>query len=860
MSKNESRNKQSKYLWQYILTLVLTLTALIVIVYFTFNSFFKVTKENVVTIGENSVSESAANLNNFLLKSMDVLIVTSQIVDYMMLNGASSKELERLLVDENRRYIRFLDSSFTGVYGLFNGVYLDGSGWVPEEGYVPESRPWYKDAIAADGNVALVPPYFDAKERKIIISVSQMLSDKKSVVSFDIMLDIAQEMVNNVNVDGSIGSMMVFNHSGLVVAHPDTLEKGKNYMDEEFSGSEKQELLKRLYDSKSKSFEMEISGQACMVFYSVVKDDWYVVTIVNESELFRNVQKILYRNILISLILFALLLYFCTSSYRNRIIALSSSAAKSQFLANMSHEIRTPINGILGMNAMLLKKVTDESMKECAQNIDSAGHTLLSIVNDVLDISKIESGKMEILPVPYEMFSVLNDCYNMVHDRANEKALDLELRVNPNLPSGLLGDEIRIRQIGNNLLSNAVKYTDKGKVTLIVDFEKSGEVAEKSTITLIIRVADTGQGIRKEHLDKLFEKFERVNERSNRAIEGTGLGLNITKRLVEMMGGEISVESEFGRGSVFSVKIPQVVENVAPMGDFATRHKQALSKTENFKSGFTAKDARVLVVDDVKMNLRVVEGLLKDTQIQLDTATSGKDALAKVTKTRYDIILLDHMMPEMDGIETFAAMQKMDDNLSNGTPVIMLSANAIIGAKENYLKHGFTDYLSKPVSEKALHSMILKYLPHHMVRKSGEAATPEPLVAESVAPAVNKNPLTFMESMKGIPEIDVKQGLAYCAESEDFYQEMVEEYLKSNPVSELQKFLDAGDCANYRIVVHALKSSSRTIGAEKLAKMAENQERAAAAGNLAEVQENHGALALAYKSLVEKFVYFTRKL
>lgn len=849
MPKNESTNQQSKYLWQYILTLLLTLTALIVIVYLTFNSFFKVTKENVVTIGENSVSESAANLNNFLLKSMDVLIVTSQIVDYMMENGTSSQELERLLVDENRRYIQFLDSSFTGVYGLFNGVYLDGSGWVPDSDYVPESRPWYKDAIAANGNVALVPPYFDAKERKIIISVSQMLSDKKSVVSFDIMLDIAQKMVNDVNVDGNIGSMMVFNHSGLVVAHPDTSEKGKNYLDEEFSGSEKQELLKKLYDSKSKSFEMNIGGQVCMVFFSIVKDDWYVVTIVNESELFRNVQLILYRNILISLILFALLLYFCTSSYRNRIKALSSSDAKSQFLANMSHEIRTPINGILGMNAMLLKKVTDESMRECAQNIDSAGHTLLSIVNDVLDISKIESGKMEILPVRYEMFSVLNDCYNMVHDRANEKALDLELRVNPNLPSVLFGDEIRIRQIGNNLLSNAVKYTAKGKVTLIVDFEKSGELAEGSQVVLVIRVADTGQGIQKENLDKLFEKFERVNERKNRAIEGTGLGLNITKRLVEMMGGEIIVESEYGRGSIFTVRIPQTVENATAMGDFAIRHKMAFAKTQNEVGGYTAPNARVLVVDDVKMNLRVVEGLLKDTQIQLDTATSGKEALTKVTKTRYDIILMDHMMPDMDGIETFAAMQQMDDSLCNGTPVIMLSANAILGAKEDYLKHGFTDYLSKPVGEKALHAMILKYLPHHMVRK-----------AVAATPAVEDVPQNFMEAMKKIPELDIKQGLTYCAESEEFYQEMVEEYQKGDPTADLQKFLEAEDCKNYRIVVHALKSSSRTIGAEQLAKMAEAQEHAAAADKLDEVRENHDALVQAYRNLIEKIVYFTRKL
>ena len=335
--------------------------------------------------------------------------------------------------------------------------------------------------------------------------------------------------------------------------------------------------------------------------------------------------------------------------------AESASKAKSVFLANMSHEIRTPINGILGMDSMLLKECKDESLRDYALNIQSAGQTLLSLINDILDISKIESGKMEILPVTYSVFTVLNDCYNMVAFRAHDKNLEMKMDISPDIPRALFGDEVRIRQVVNNLLSNAVKYTNEGTVTLSVWTEKVDvdpmQGDNTSRVDLFIQVKDTGIGIRERDREKLFRDFVRLDEKRNRNIEGTGLGLNLTKQLVDMMGGFISVDSVYGEGSTFKVHLKQQVSDETPLGDFEKLYKQHVNVVDAAHERFEAPEAKILVVDDVQMNLKVFAGLLKDTKIQIDTAINGADALELIQSKRYDVIFLDHMMPVMDGIE-----------------------------------------------------------------------------------------------------------------------------------------------------------------------------------------------------------------
>lgn len=385
--------------------------------------------------------------------------------------------------------------------------------------------------------------------------------------------------------------------------------------------------------------------------------------------------------------------------------ALRAGDAKAQFLANMSHEIRTPINAVLGMNEMILREEKDEQVKGYAYNIQAAGKSLLGLINDILDFSKIDSGKMEIVEVDYPIVDLLQATYQMIYVRAEDKGLKLEYQCDPQLPRTVHGDEIRIRQVMINILTNAVKYTDKGTVSLHMDYEQMDE----NQVLLRIAVKDTGKGIREQEKENLFQAFQRVDEAKNRNIEGTGLGLHITQQLVQLMGGRIKVDSVYGKGSTFTVYIPQKVVDAQPIG------KQTFSQTSGsvgfvYKPKLYAPNARVLVVDDMPMNLAVFKGLLKNSGMEIDTAVDGQKCLEKVVEKEYHIIFLDHLMPELDGIETRAKMQELTENKNRNTPVIMLTANALSGAKEEYLQLGFDDYLSKPMDCKELEEMIMRFL------------------------------------------------------------------------------------------------------------------------------------------------------
>lgn len=525
--------------------------------------------------------------------------------------------------------------------------------------------------------------------------------------------------------------------------------------------------------------------------------------------------------------------------------AESANKAKSIFLANMSHEIRTPINGILGMDSMLLKECKDESLRDYALNIQSAGHTLLSLINDILDISKIESGKMEILPVTYSVFSVLNDSYNMVAIRARDKNLELNLDISPDIPSALFGDEVRIKQVINNLLSNAVKYTNEGSVTLSVYAEKvkdnpvEGETSNQ--VELCIQVKDTGIGIRERDREKLFKNFVRLDEKRNRNIEGTGLGLNLTKQLLDMMGGSIEVESEYGQGSTFTVRLLQQVIDMSPLGDFGKWYKDQANALEASLDRFVAPNARILVADDMQMNLKVFAGLLKDTQIQIDTALNGAIALQLIQSKHYDVIFLDHMMPVMDGVEAFRRMKKLEENPNAQTPVVMLTANAVADAKFNYMEEGFSDYMAKPIREEVLLSTLRKFLPAHLVKLVGGEKRDPP--AAATASATEK--LTSLSDM-----LDTATGLAYCMNDQNFYNEMLDEYVNGDKTDELVEYFEKEDFEYYRITVHAVKSTSLTIGANKVSADAKALEMACKENDINYVKANHQAFIDEYAMLI----------
>ena len=521
-------------------------------------------------------------------------------------------------------------------------------------------------------------------------------------------------------------------------------------------------------------------------------------------------------------------------------MAEEASRAKSDFLANMSHEIRTPINAVLGMNEMILRECGDKHILAYAEDVKAAGNTLLGIINDILDFSKIEAGKIEIIPVEYDLSDNLNDLVTMIQVRAESKNLSLVLRFDSHLPKRLYGDEVHIKQIVTNILTNAVKYTEKGSVTFSLGFERIEEAPDE--VLLNVSVEDTGIGIKQEDLKKLFSEFERIEEKRNRKIEGTGLGMAITRKLLRMMGTDLQVHSVYGSGSRFFFSLRQKVVSWEPLGDYKEAHQEHLSERKKYQEKFIAPDACVLVVDDTPLNLVVFKGLLKQTQMQIDTACDGDEGISLSQEKKYDIIFLDHMMPGKDGIETLKYMKAMPDNPNRDTPVISLTANAISGAREEYLAAGFQDYLTKPVDSTKLESVLLQYLPKEKVRVREEGT--EDIASEGTALP------SWLHELEGI---DTQEGVGHCG-SEAAYLDTVKVFAESasSGIEDIEGYFQSEDWPNYTTKVHALKSTARIIGARLLSEMAKRLEYAGNAGEIGIIKVETPALLSVYHSFAEK--------
>ncbi len=537
-----------------------------------------------------------------------------------------------------------------------------------------------------------------------------------------------------------------------------------------------------------------------------------------------------------------------------KVRAESASNAKSDFLANMSHEIRTPINAVLGMNEMIIREdnraldVAESDpmlVQEALENINvyagdvkKAGHNLLAIVNDILDFSKIEAGRMELAEAPYQLSSLINDINNMIMFKAQDKGLVFNVEADPSLPDELSGDEVRVRQILTNLLNNAVKYTEKGSVIL----KLRGKKQDENTLILTIVVWDTGIGIKPEDKEQLFNKFERLEMDRNSTVEGTGLGLAITHNLIELMGGNIEVESEYGKGSIFTVNIPQKIVSGSTLGDLQTRLKDNAPGNRPYKESFRAPDATILIVDDTRINLTVAVNLLKNTKMKIDTATSGEEAVNMASKTRYDVIFMDQRMPGMNGTEAFHKIRETENGASKDVPVICLTADAVIGAKERYLSEGFSDYLTKPIDNFALENTLMKYLPEEKVELVNEEIT-----------EVSEDERSVEEDFAVLRSVGIepRAGLKYCQDDVFFYKALLAEYAygELEKAHNLQKSYEAENWHDYSIYVHSLKSSSKMIGASALSVRAAKLEAAANISDTGTIHTEHDNMMEEYEVL-----------
>lgn len=511
--------------------------------------------------------------------------------------------------------------------------------------------------------------------------------------------------------------------------------------------------------------------------------------------------------------------------------AEAANMAKSSFLANMSHEIRTPINAILGMNEMILREEKDPAIRGYAGNIQASGNSLLSIVSDVLDISKIESGKLEIIPVDYEVNSLISDCCNMAAGRAKAKELELLVECADNVPMKLCGDETHIRQIIVNLLTNAVKYTEKGTVKLIV----SGRFTDGGFV-LKVDVSDTGIGIAEENLPQLFTQFQRFDLQRNRNIEGTGLGLSIVKRLCDLMSGTITARSVLGSGSTFTVELPQKVVDSTPCGGVNLNYSAGAD--HEYHHSFEAPEAKILAVDDLPVNLLVIANLLKETRIKIDTAGSGRECLDKCSQQKYDLILMDHMMPEMDGVQTFEKLHGDKSSPNFETPVIMLTANALAGMREQYMDVGFADYVSKPVRGAKLEEAIRRNLPESLIK---------PASPEIPAEAVSTEPSGFADICSAVPELNVNAALQYCCGSAELLNDLLHDFTENDHFSDLKAAFEEKRWEDYRRHAHSLM-----IGLTGLSERARASELALKGGCTEFAELNHDSLIEEYSALLGK--------
>ena len=722
-------------------------------------------------------------------------------------------------------------------------------------------REWYTTS-ALTGETFFSTPYLDSDTQRSVITISKAVykdDELLGVLAADIFVDVLVDMIEDANVAEDSYAFLIDQNMRMVV-HPNS---AYDYEDVPLTvmgveGSPYGPLIEAINTGSDEMvYVTDYDGVKRGIVYSrMTNTGWYVCIATSKNEVEEGVVNLVLGFIIatvISIVISVAVAIFLArvldrlnkqeQEYKQQMLRLEKQAAdeaseaKSRFLADMSHEIRTPINAIIGMNEMIIRETDNKDILGYSQNIKQSGHNLLQLINGILDFSKIEDGKMDIVPVRYSVGSQIAYLINSISDRANSKKLELNVSVDKNIPSELFGDDTRINQVIINLLTNAVKYTQKGSVNFTVKERERN--TEEGRIKLYYEVKDTGIGIKETDMERLFESFERLDVVKNRNIEGTGLGMTITVKLLELMDSELKVESVYGEGSKFSFELWQKIENEEPLGDY----KEAIAKpqkAEAYRESFRAPDARILVVDDTKMNLLVVENLLKQTGIKIDTAINGPDSIELAKNNAYDVILMDQRMPGMDGTEAMNEIRSLDNKLNANTPVICLTADVVRGAKERYIQMGFNDYLTKPIDSAALEKMLINYLPKDKTE-----------IVEKDKKTENTEPESELKKVLKDNGVDINVGKSFTGDDENMYMSLLAAYAaeEDEKASNLKEYYRLRDWKNYGIYVHSLKSSSKMIGALALSELAAESEAASNTEDTVVIDNNHDKMMEMYATL-----------
>ncbi len=833
-------NKADSVLKRLDMTTILILFFLgVVMAYYT--TLQSEMKQKVIVNQELIATKSVNQINDYLSTGVEIVRIASYTLDGMIRDGKSHEEIREFLINQSAASEHITKENSTGIYAVVEDDFLNGTGWAPNADYVPQKRPWYRDAMANIGQVAVVDPYLDAQTNTMMITLSKSLTDVKSVAAMDLSLEPLQTMTEGLAAHGDSDIEIVMDRKYQVLAHSNKAEVGKNYIAEE--GTFGRALVDKLRSSHEKYFSFRFGDAEYIAYTMPVADKWLCLSVFDATATFAQLRRTFLLTLFVSLVVISVLMFIMNRFEKKTRLAqeysqkaeaeAAANEAKSSFLSNMSHEIRTPINAVLGMNEMILRESEDKTILGYADNIQTAGTTLLSLINDILDFSKIEASKIDIIPVEYDLSSVLNDLVMMARVRADKKDLSLTLDFDRETPKKLFGDEVRIKQVITNILTNAVKYTEKGGVTFSIGFERIE--AAPDSVMLTVAVKDTGIGIKPEDMSKLFSKFERIEEKRNRNIEGTGLGMTITKMLLDMMGSQLDVSSVYGEGSTFAFRVEQKVVEWEPLGDYEASYAAMLNNRKKYREKFTAPEAHVLVADDNEMNLVVFKSLLKQTRLQITTVRDGAEALEAAMAEKYDAIFLDHMMPKKDGIQVLHELREHPEGPNFETPALCLTANAISGVREQYIEAGFDDYLTKPIDSGKLEDALLTYLPKEKIQEAGsgeedsnKAKAKGPDIPEMLHPLRGQDWIDLPLGIKNSGDVD-----AYVPLLKIFYESLDEK------ADEIEGYFAMENWKDYTIKVHALKSSARLIGAAAFGEEAQLLENAGEAEDIDYIRAHH---------------------